>query len=236
MAISPTRSGSSAHHTITSASTSPASRGDRDKGRLLTGTVVEPDIRWLATIARSSASRTNPLVFGPAPRGPARSGAVPDPDSVSQAQRRVGTVLRGKYHLDRVLGVGGMAVVYAATHRNTKRFAVKMLHPELSIHEDVRTRFLREGYVANSVQHPGAVAVLDDDVAEDGAAFLVMELLDGAPVDAVWEKHGKRVPVAVVVAIGDALLDVLAAAHAKGVVHRDIKPANLFLTSDGRLA
>jgi tRNA A-37 threonylcarbamoyl transferase component Bud32 len=160
---------------------------------------------------------------------------VPDPDSVSQAQRRVGTVLRGKYHLDRVLGIGGMAVVYAATHRNTKRFAVKMLHPELSIHEDVRTRFLREGYVANSVQHPGAVAVLDDDIAEDGAAFLVMELLDGAATDQLWEKRDKRLSVRVVLAVGDQLLDVLAAAHARTIVHRDIKPANIFLTRDGTL-
>jgi serine/threonine protein kinase len=93
-----------------------------------------------------------------------------DSEVVRLASKRVGTVLRGKYRIDSVLGVGGMAVVYAATHRNAKRFAVKMLHPELSIREDIRTRFLREGYVANSVQHPGAVAVLDDDLAEDGAA------------------------------------------------------------------
>jgi serine/threonine-protein kinase len=70
-----------------------------------------------------------------------------------------------------------MAVVYAATHRNQMRVAVKMLHPELSYSADIRTRFLREGYAANSLQHDGAVKVLDDDVAEDGAAFLVMELL-----------------------------------------------------------
>ena len=59
-----------------------------------------------------------------------------------------------------------MASVYAATHRNKKRVAVKMLHPELSSHEGLRKRFMREGYVANTVEHPGAVAVLDDDVAE----------------------------------------------------------------------
>ncbi len=154
-------------------------------------------------------------------------------DVMARASIRVGTTLRGKYRLDRVLGVGGMAVVYKATHRNQHEFAVKMLHPELSIRDDVRTRFLREGYAANSVKHPGAVAVVDDDVAEDGAAFLVMELLQGAPVDALWERGGNRLPLRAVVAIGDQLLDVLAAAHAKGIVHRDIKPPNLFVTSDG---
>src|SRR5580704_6464814 len=106
-------------------------------------------------------------------------------DNFERAKARVGHVLRGKYRLDRVLGVGGMAAVYAATHRNSKRFAVKMLHPELSMRADIRSRFLREGYVANQVEHPGAVAVMDDDVAEDGSAFLVMELLQGGTLESV---------------------------------------------------
>lgn len=160
---------------------------------------------------------------------------MPDDDVLATAQSRLGRVLRGKYRLDRVLGIGGMAVVYAATHRNKKRFAIKMLHPELSIRENIRTRFLREGYVANSVEHPGAVAVLDDDIAEDGSAFIVMELLEGAPVDEVAARQGKRLPLGLTLSIGDALLDVLVAAHAKKIVHRDLKPANVFLTSDGRL-
>jgi serine/threonine-protein kinase len=158
-----------------------------------------------------------------------------DDELTSRAQGRIGTVLRGKYRIDRVLGVGGMAVVYKATHRNQAEFAVKMLHPELSLQEDIRTRFLREGYAANSVKHPGAVAVVDDDVAEDGAAFLVMELLRGAPVESLWERSGCKLPVRAVLAVADQLLDVLVAAHAKGVVHRDIKPANLFVTHDGTL-
>ena len=69
--------------------------------------------------------------------------SVSENDLVARAQGRIGTVLRGKYRLDSVLGIGGMAVVYAATHRNKKRFAVKMLHPELSIRPEVRIRFLR---------------------------------------------------------------------------------------------
>ncbi len=153
----------------------------------------------------------------------------------TRARARLNTTLRGKYRLDRVLGVGGMAVVYAATHRNQKQFAIKMLHAELSIRDDVRQRFLREGYAANSVKHPGALAVLDEDQAEDGAAFLVMELLDGASLDDLWERWDHRVPLEQVLAIGAQLLDVLEAAHAKGIVHRDIKPANLFVTREGVL-
>jgi eukaryotic-like serine/threonine-protein kinase len=155
------------------------------------------------------------------------------PQLTEGVRARLGRTLRGKYHLDAVLGIGGMGAVYAATHRNTKRFAVKMLHPDLSIHEDIRRRFLREGYAANSVDHPGTVAVLDDDVAEDGSAFLVMELLEGAGVDSLWTHCGGKMPPSVAVAIVDRLLDVLSAAHAKNIVHRDIKPANLFVTTEG---
>jgi serine/threonine protein kinase len=159
-----------------------------------------------------------------------------DVDAVrlERARARVGSVLRDKLTIDGVLGVGGMAVVYAATHRNRRRFAVKMLHPELSAVPDIRARFLREGYAANSVDHPCAVAVVDDDVTDDGAAFLVMELLEGASLEALWERLGPLPPPAVTAA-AHALLDLLDCAHAKGIVHRDIKPANLFVTRAGAL-
>jgi len=158
-----------------------------------------------------------------------------DDDALNLARARIGMVLRGKYTLESILGVGGMATVYVAKHRNRKVFAIKMLHADLSTRETMRTRFLREGYVANSVMHPGAVAVLDDDVAEDGSAFLVMELLDGSPVDEIWMEHERRVPVPIVLSIGEALLDVLASAHERGIIHRDLKPANLLVTSEGEL-
>jgi serine/threonine-protein kinase len=155
---------------------------------------------------------------------------------VERAQARVGQMLRGKWRLDRLLGVGGMAAVYAATHRNGNVGAVKMLHPELSADTQATTRFSREGYVANKVRHPGAVAVLDDDVTEDGSAFLVMELLDGESVASIAARRPKRqLEVAEALEIADALLDVLAAAHETGVVHRDLKPDNLFLTTRGEL-
>jgi len=163
---------------------------------------------------------------------PAPSG---DPEVDARARARVGTVLRGKYTVDSVLGIGGMAVVYAVTHRNRKRFALKLLHPELTRGRDIKDRFLREGYVANTVAHPGAVAVIDDDTAEDGAAFLVMELLEGKSIDRIWDDVGRRLPASPVAFIAHELLDVLAAAHAKGIVHRDIKPANVFLTLDRTL-
>jgi eukaryotic-like serine/threonine-protein kinase len=148
---------------------------------------------------------------------------------------RVGATLRDKYRLERVLGVGGMAAVYQATHRNGHRAALKILHPHMSVNKDVRERFLREGYVANRVEHRGAVKVTDDDTAEDGSVFLAMELLSGEPLDARWHRFDDRLPPREVAELAHQLLDVLAAAHEKGIVHRDIKPENLFLTDEGVL-
>ena len=158
----------------------------------------------------------------------------PSDPAVELAQQRVGQVLRGKWRLDRLLGVGGMAAVYAGTHRNGLRGAVKILHPEVSRSERTRERFLREGYAANKVDHPGAVRVLDDDVAEDGSVFLVMELLEGEDWDQRRLARGK-IPVPEVLDVVDQLLDVLAVAHDKGIVHRDLKPENMFITKEGKV-
>jgi serine/threonine-protein kinase len=128
-----------------------------------------------------------------------------------------------------------MATVYAATHRNGKDVALKLLHPEIALVPDVRSRFLREGYLANKVRHAGAVSVLDDDVTEDGEAFLVMELLSGVTVQEMWEQRGGRLHAGPVAAIVLQVLDVVAAAHAQGIIHRDLKPANLFVTHDGEV-
>jgi serine/threonine-protein kinase len=148
--------------------------------------------------------------------------------------RQVGRTLANKWTIDRFIDMGGMAAVFAATHRNGKRVAIKMLLPAFAEHDEVRARFLREGYVANQVDHPGAVSVLDDDVADDGSPFLVMELLEGESLDQ-WLHRVRTVPVADVLAVADQALDVLAAFHARGVIHRDIKPGNLFVTKPGVL-
>ena len=155
------------------------------------------------------------------------------------AEGRVGTLLDGKWSLDALLGYGGSAAVYAATHRNGKRAAIKVLHPHYVGDENLRGRFTREGYVANKIEHPGAVSVLDDDVAADGTVYLVMELLEGTSLEKIGQKVGRGeaapLTMAEVVRIVDDLLDVLSKAHAIGIVHRDIKPANLFVTTTGQV-
>lgn len=129
-----------------------------------------------------------------------------------------------------------MGIVFAATHTsNGSAAAIKVLRSELSRDSGVLSRFLQEGYAANHVNHPGVVRILDSNVTEEGLAYLVMELLEGEPLERRRVRKGGRLPLVEVYEIAEQLLDVLAAAHAKGIVHRDIKPDNLFLTRQGRV-
>jgi len=144
----------------------------------------------------------------------------------------VGTVVRDKWQIDALIGVGGMAAVYSATHRNGRRAALKILHAEYSRDANLRDRFLREGYVGNKIPHPGRVECLDNDITEDGSQFLVMELLEGETLDQIWKRLGRKVPVAAALNIAEQLLDFLAACHSTGIIHRDLKPANVFVTNE----
>ncbi len=144
---------------------------------------------------------------------------------------RVGQKLGSRYQIESLLGVGGSAAVYAARHYNGHRVAIKILHSREAFGPAAQLRFRREGYLGNSLEHPGVVRVLDDDVTPDGSPYLVMELLHGASLRAIAAEL--PLDVMYVTAVGDAVLEVLEVAHAKGVVHRDVKPENLFLTSEG---
>lgn len=148
-----------------------------------------------------------------------------------QAEARVGVTAR-KWTLDDLIDIGGMAAVYRATHRNGNRVAVKVMHRAYAEMSEAKGRFLREGYAANKVDHPGAVSVLDDDELDDGTPFLVMELLDGASLETRIKACG-TLDATETLFIIDHVLDALAAAHDKGIIHRDIKPPNIFLTSAG---
>jgi serine/threonine protein kinase len=146
-----------------------------------------------------------------------------------QTDRLLGRVLRRRWTIERVIGVGGSATVYAATHRNGSQVAIKVLHPALHVETGVRRRFLREGYLANRIGVPGVVKVIDDGVEGD-VVYLVMELLAGASLEVLRQRAGGRLAARDVVEISVRLLEVLEAAHSRGVLHGDIKPANLFRT------
>jgi serine/threonine protein kinase len=142
-----------------------------------------------------------------------------------------GFVVSGKWTIERFLGAGGMGAVFEARHRNGKRVALKVLHRHLQSDPRFKAHFLREGYLANRVEHVDVVSVLDDGETAEGDVYLIMEVLQGETLEA----RRKRIAFSPgeALRIADCILDVLARAHTKGVVHRDIKPANVFLTSAG---
>ncbi len=156
--------------------------------------------------------------------------------ALQRIRQRVGTTVQAAYRLERLLGIGGSAAVFEATHTNGNRVALKVLHPEFAKLPQVRTRFLREGYVANRIAHSGVARILDD--GDDDAAktvFLVIELLEGETVETRRRRLGGRLPPAEVLDYADRVLDVLAIAHDAGIVHRDMKGENVFLTVHGQL-
>jgi serine/threonine-protein kinase len=149
-----------------------------------------------------------------------------------QAKARIGEKA-GKYTLERVIDVGGMAAVFAAKSWRSQ-VAVKVMHKTYLRIEEARERFAREGYAANQVGHDGVVKVIDDGRLDDGTPFFVMELLEGRSL----EQHlgdNNQLALDETLWIADALLDVLVSAHASGVVHRDLKPANVFMTTAGEI-
>lgn len=155
--------------------------------------------------------------------------------TMDEAYARVGTQLNAKWTIDALLGSGGMATVYAASHRNGSRAALKVLHAELARDSAIRERFLREGKIANRIDHPSVVQIMDDDVSDQGEAFLVMELLEGETLESRIRHKGGKLPIEEIFRIFDPVLDLLSRAHDAQIIHRDVKPENIFVTKTGAI-
>jgi len=169
-------------------------------------------------------------------RDAASQPSQPSQDSGASAlEARVGTALNSKWTLERLLGVGGMGAVFAARHRNGARAAVKLLHAELATDASIRERFLREGKIANRIDHPARVPVTDDDVSDLGEPFLVMDLLEGETLNQARHRQGGKLGLEPTLRVFDTVLELLAKCHEAGVVHRDVKPANIFITTDNQV-
>ncbi len=144
-----------------------------------------------------------------------------------------GTLLDGRYLLHDSLGEGGMGAVYRATHvLMDKPVAVKLIHAELAHMEDITKRFEREARSSSRLSDPHCITVTDFGRTEDGTLFLVMELLEGEPLDVRLENNG-GLPPAEAVRITCQMLKGLTHAHEQGVVHRDLKPENVYLITHG---
>jgi serine/threonine-protein kinase len=148
----------------------------------------------------------------------------------------IGVVLGDTYEVLRVIGEGGMGRVYEARHTRlfSKRFAVKVLHSDLTRQPEVVGRFLREAEATSALHHPNIVGAVDVNQLSDGRPFIVAELLEGQQLGDYLEKHGK-LSVEEAVALCRPICQALIAAHDKEIVHRDIKPENLFVVGEGAL-
>src|SRR6266700_1336486 len=141
----------------------------------------------------------------------------------------------GNYRIVKLLGEGGMGVVYLAEHPGLRRrAAVKILHPELARRDEMVQRLFNEARAANAIGHRGIVEVSDFGVLPSGAPYLLMEFLDGQSLAARMKAAGPLSPAAAF-DIASQAASALDAAHARGVIHRDLKPDNLFLIQDPHL-
>ncbi|MCU0723929.1 MAG: serine/threonine protein kinase, partial [Planctomycetes bacterium] len=146
------------------------------------------------------------------------------------AENRIGTVLGG-CRLERIIGRGGMGVVFEGHHvALDKKVAVKILPPEMAARAEFLKRFLREAQSAARLEHPHIVQVMNVG-GEGGDHFIVMQLVEGESLAQRVEREGPLPPPEACRLLLQCA-SALGFAHAKGIVHRDVKPDNILLTPE----
>jgi serine/threonine-protein kinase len=195
---------------------------------------------WLTVLFGNPAPSSEQVVQIVLPTYVAATIALVPALIISKMNRDVVQARRmGSYHLDDLLGRGGMGEVWRASHRMLKRpAAVKLIRPESLGHDDAQgirdtqKRFAREAQVTASLNSPHTVELYDFGRTNDGTFYYVMELLDGVDLQTLVERFGP-LPAERVAHILRQTCDSLADAHHVGLVHRDVKPANIFVCRRG---
>jgi serine/threonine protein kinase len=195
------------------------------------GTAPQPSAR--------AAKEADPLSLPPSPLGPVSVDLARELRSSSAPQLlqpapyleplKAGDVINHRYRLVDVLGEGGASVVYRVEHVQLQKMqALKVLRPEHSVHSSAVARFQREARSVCQLDHPNIVRVTDFGQAENGAFYLVMDLVEGESLYRRLQKEG-AIQVRTALELVSQVLSGLGHAHEKGVVHRDLKPDNIMV-------
>ena len=151
------------------------------------------------------------------------------------ADKYVGKEVAGQFRITKRIGSGGMGAVYQAEQPDMNRFvALKILHPRYLSRADLVSRFRREARAMSQLKHPNTASVFLFGQLDDGAAYFVMEYLEGANLAQLVRREGPM-PPARAVHIMKQVCGALDEAHGLGIIHRDLKPENIFLTEQAGL-
>ena len=164
---------------------------------------------------------------------PSEQGHVCPPDPVAELQERLARTLAGRYEITRLLGRGGMAVVFLADDLGLERqVAIKVLPPDMSHDTKLIPRFQQEAKTAAKLDHPNIIPIYRVE-SEAGLDYFVMKYVTGESLEQKLEQGPLPIDLARRVLREAAL--ALGHAHKRNIVHRDVKPANIMLESDGRV-
>lgn len=177
--------------------------------------------------------------------GPTDNGWTGEPEGPATTKLGPGGILRGRFQLDEVLGQGGMGAVYLGrdlikvrAKDKQPRVALKVLNEDFKQHPDSFIALQREASRQQKLAHPNIATVYDFDQTEDGLAFLVMELLEGQPLNEFIKKVVKPkggLPFSEALPMVQGLGNALIYAHERNIVHSDFKPGNCFITTEGQM-
>jgi serine/threonine-protein kinase len=163
----------------------------------------------------------------------ANCGVVLATHPTDKTDPMIGQVIGGRFRIKRVLGEGGMGIVYEAEQQmgsTVRKVAVKTLHKQLSNDPSVAARFHRECGTVAGLEHPNTVKVYDFGATPDGTLYIAMEFLQGEPLNVVIEKGAPLEPSRVINIVRQ-IAGSLDEAHQQGIIHRDLKPENVVLIS-----